>query len=103
MAGTASATPALGLATFAVGMMVEAIGAIGYAADDETRGSLAAIHDVGVTLTSVRMAAMVVGIGVGVGAALARRPSVPRWVAFGASLAVIGPGLLVIRIMAAGL
>ena len=62
--------PAIGLAAFAIGTLVEGIGALGFAGDQRTY--LPVVHDLGLGLTQLGMLAFVVGGAIGV-RALARR------------------------------
>lgn len=97
--GIATLAPAIGLALLAGAQLLEAVGAAGFAADNDTRrSSLAALHDAGLSVSPIGMVATVVGVGIGVGVTLGRR-GVARWIAFAAALALIGPGLLAIRTM----
>ncbi len=96
-AGIPTVAPAVGLVLFGGAQLLEAVGAAGFAADNDTRrSSLAELHDVGLAVSPIGMVAAVVGVGIGVGVALWRR-GVPRWVAFAAMTALIGPGLVVIK------
>jgi hypothetical protein len=88
--------PAIGLWLFAAAQLVEGVGGAGFVAANQTRNSLAVIHDLGIALTSVGLVAAVVGIAIGGWQALAHR-RVPPIVAVGGSAAILGAGLFLVK------
>lgn len=93
----ASWAPALGLGLFAVGQAFEAIGAIGF--DASGRHTLAELHDVGLMVTPLGMAATVVGISTGLAAGFSRRAGAGRWVGIAAAIVVLVGGLALVKTM----
>lgn len=92
--GTPSRAMIIGLVLFAGAQLLESVGALGYAADNDTRrNDLAIAHDVGLVATPIAMLALVVAVAIAVGAL--RTPLLGR--------GNLVPGLVVLGIIAAGL
>ncbi|HEY3334490.1 MAG TPA: hypothetical protein VGK16_04565 [Candidatus Limnocylindrales bacterium] len=103
-AGLIAAVPAIGLTAFAVPMLIEGVGALGYDPLTQARTSdLASLHDVGLATTSLGMLVLVVAIAVSVGMLLARRTGLPRPVVAAAAVTIGIVGTLAIRVLVAGM
>ena len=97
-AGLASRAPAVGLGLFAVGQLLEGAGALGFAADNDTRrNDLAVLHDLGLAATAFGLVAVAIGLAVGIGVGLGRRPGPRRWVGVAVALGFLGAGLLMVK------
>lgn len=99
-AGWATRLPALGLAAFAVGLIAEAFGAFGFAADNATRvRPIVVLHDIGLGLTAFGLLAAVAGLGAGSGIAAARLRGPRRAAGLGLATAVTVGGLFGVKVL----
>ena len=89
--------PALGLLALVIAQLVEAVGGAGFDAHNDARNGLAVVHDLGLALTPIGLAAAVAGIAIGVWTGARKQFSTPAAVAIAAA-AVVG-GLLGIKIL----
>jgi len=102
-AGLIAFAPAIGFTLFATAQVVEGLGALGYAPDNETPESgLADLHDVGLALTGPVLVALFAGIAISLGLVVARRTA-RRWAGVAVGFAIFVPGLLLVKISVGGL
>lgn len=102
--GPVPAIVAVGLTAFAVPMVIEGIGALGYDAVTQERTSdLANLHDVGLVTTSLGMLVLVASIAVVVGWVLVRRSALPRPVAVVIAVVVGIVGMLLTKVLVGGM
>lgn len=103
-AGSVAAILAIGVAAFAVPMVIEGVGALGYDAVTQERTSdLANLHDVGLVTTSLGMLVLVASIAVVVGWVLVRRSALPRPVAIVIAVVVGIVGMLLTKVLVGGM
>lgn len=99
-AGSATRLPALGLAAFAVGLLAEAFGAFGFAADNDTRvRSIVVLHDIGLGLSALGLLAAVAGLGAGAAIAATRLRGPRRAAGLGLATAVTVGGLFAVKVL----
>jgi hypothetical protein len=103
-AGLIAAVPAIGLTAFAIPMLVEGVGALGYDPVTQARTSeLATLHDVGLATTSLGMLLLVAAIAALVGMVLARRTGLPRPVIIVLAALIAIVGTLAVKVLVAGM
>jgi hypothetical protein len=96
----ASAAPIVGLATLAATQLVESVGGLGYAPDNDTRvNGLVAFHDIGLAITPIGLIAALVGVVVGAGALAGRRSKRPALAAALAALILVVGGIGVAKLI----
>ena len=91
--------PVVGLVLLAAAQLIEAVGALGYGPDNDTRrNDIVVAHDIGVMATGVAMLAMVVTVAIAAGSLTSRSRQgilVPSLVVFG----IIAVGFLLVRVL----
>lgn len=88
----ASTAPFAGFVLFGLAQVIESLGGLGYGPGNDVRvNALATVHDIGLGATLVSLAGVVLGLTVGVGAAIRRRTNRPVVaVASGVAVLLVG-------------
>ena len=95
--GVASLGPAVGCLLMGASQLVESIGALGYGVDGYSRlNDLVVLHDLGLAITPIGLAATVLGFGIAVGVLAGRWQGPGRRLAIpAAAVLVVGGAILV--------
>ena len=96
-AGLASRIPVIGLLALAAAQLIESVGAMGFAADNDARVSgIVVLHDLGLGLSAIGMIAAILGLGVGSGLASWRLRGRRGWIGLAATAVGLAGGLLLV-------